>query len=272
MPQSLSAPRLGLSRLAPLALLLLLVAGAVGASAQAGEAAPAPDREKQLRFMWAMAGQESGWDYYARNSASGAFGKYQIMPFNWPAWAHEYLGDRHADQTPWNQERVALRKLRDLHMWLGSWRRVAYWWLTGSSERNEKRWSSYARDYVDNIMALRKQAPAAGWKMPPRTSSKARRGDWRRSGREQRLRLAVGGTAWPVRGLLRDGQVLKVRASRRLPSGERWIQVLTADGRLGWIKQLRTVPARAPAKPKRWRDVVDRGTPLDRRAVRPRPR
>ncbi len=43
--------------------------------------------------MWAMAGQESGWDYYARNASSGAFGKYQIMPFNWPVWADEYLGD-----------------------------------------------------------------------------------------------------------------------------------------------------------------------------------
>ena len=201
MPQ-VPVPGPGPGRLTPLALLLLLVATAVGVSAQPGEAAAVPDREKQLRFMWAMAGQESGWDYHARNSASGAFGKYQIMPFNWPVWAQQYLGDRHADQTPWNQERVAFGKLRGLYQWLGSWRRVAYWWLTGSSERNEKRWSSYARGYVDAIMALRKKAPAEGWEMPPRTSSTARKGDWRRSGREQRLRLAVGGTAWPVRGLL----------------------------------------------------------------------
>jgi hypothetical protein len=272
LPLSSPGPGHGPARLVPLALLVLLVATAVGFAAQPSEAAPAPEREAQLRFMWAMAGQESGWDYYARNSTSGAFGKYQIMPFNWPAWAQKYVGDRHADQTPWNQERVAFGKLRDLYTWLGSWRRVAYWWLTGSSERNEKRWSSYARAYVDNIMALRKKAPAEGWEMPPRTSSKARKGDWRRSGREQRLRQTVGGAAWPKGGLLRDGQVLKVRASRRLGSGERWIQVLTADGRLGWLKQLRTVPAHAPAKPKRWRDVVDRGTSLDRQAVRPRPR
>lgn len=272
MPLRPPAPACGLGRLLSLALLLLLPLTAVAVDAQPSQAGTAPEREAQLRFMWALAGQESGWDYYARNTASGAYGKYQIMPFNWPVWAQKYLGDRHADQTPWNQERVALGKLHDLHQWLGSWRRVAYWWLTGSSERNEKRWSSYARNYVDNIMALRKQAPAEGWEMPPRTSSKARKGDWRRSGREQRLRLAVGGSAWPVRGLLRDGQVLKVRASRRLPSGERWIQVLTADGRMGWLKQLGTVPAHAPAKPKRWRDVADRGSPPDRRVVRPRPR
>ena len=46
-----------------------------------------PSRREQRRFMWAMAGQESGWDYFNRNRASGAYGKYQIMPMNWPSWA-----------------------------------------------------------------------------------------------------------------------------------------------------------------------------------------
>ena len=57
--------------------------------------------------------------------------------------------------------------------------------------------------------------------------------------------------------------------------GERWIRVITADGRLGWLKQLRTVPARVPSSPRRWRDVKDRGGKVvrsDRRMVRPRPR
>ncbi len=272
LPQSLPASMQALRRLVPLALLLALVVTAMGMSARPVAAADAPDRDEQLRFMWAMAGQESGWDYYARNSASGAFGKYQIMPFNWPVWAEEYLGARHADQTPWNQERVAYGKLRDLYGWLGSWKRVAYWWLTGSSEKNEKRWSSYARDYVRNIMALRKEAPSDGGEMPKRTSSRAKKGNWRRSGSEQRLRLSAGGKVWPVRGELRDGQVLKVRDDRKTGSGVRWIKVVTADGRLGWLKQSRTVPARKPSRPKRWRDVVDRGRPVDRELVRPRPR
>ena len=35
--------------------------------------------------------------------------------------------------TPANQEIVAAAKFRALYARLGSWRRVAYWWLTGSS-------------------------------------------------------------------------------------------------------------------------------------------
>jgi hypothetical protein len=38
-------------------------------------------------FMWGLAGEESGWQYYIRNPYSGAFGKYQIMPANWNSWA-----------------------------------------------------------------------------------------------------------------------------------------------------------------------------------------
>jgi hypothetical protein len=234
-----------------------------------------PSRAEQLRFMWAMAGQESGWDYYARNRSSGAFGKYQIMPFNWPAWAETYLGSRQADQTPWNQEVVAYGKLRDLHGWLGSWRRVAYWWLTGSSERRERRWSAYARGYVENIMRQRKRAPRGGGGRPQRTASAASRGDWRIGVGSQRLRLSIAGRAWPTRGRVTDGQVLKVRRARVASTGTRWLRVLTADGRLGWLRQLRTVPARRPARAGRWDGVRDRGTRgrgQDRSLVRPRPR
>ena len=143
-----------------------------------------------------------GLDYYARNASSGAFGKYQIMPFNWPAWAKTYLGDAQADQTPWNQEKVAFGKLRDLYGWLGSWKRVAYWWLTGSSERRERRWSAYARGYVRNIMRLRARAPRDGGIKPARTSSRPGRGDWRRSAIRQRLRVEPGGRAWSRRGVI----------------------------------------------------------------------
>jgi hypothetical protein len=263
--QSIPAPRLLV-----LALVGVLVAVALGTSPRPGIAASPPDRDEQLRFMWAMAGQESGWDYYARNRSSGAFGKYQIMPLNWPVWAEKYLGDRHADQTPYNQERVAYGKLRDLYTWLGSWKRVAYWWLTGSSEKNEKKWSAYAKGYVTNIMRLRTSAPAAQ-KLPPKTSSRASKGDWRRSGAEQKLRLSVAGKAWPERGQIRDGQVLKVAAGKRTSASIWWIRVVTADGRSGWLRQSLTVPAHKPKTPARWSDVKDRGESFDRRQVRPRP-
>jgi hypothetical protein len=262
-------------RLLPMALLALFLASVLGVAAAQPTAAGAPDHREQLRFMWAMAGQESGWDYNARNSSSGAFGKYQIMPFNWPVWADKYLGRAAADQTPYNQEKVAYGKLHDLYRWLGSWKRVAYWWLTGRTDKNEKAWSSYARGYVQNIMQLRKRAPAAGSKMPRKTSSRAEKGDWRRSGDDQKLRLSVGGRPWPKGGAIRDGQVLKVHAAKATNRGERWVQVVTLDGRLGWVKQKRTVPAHKPASPQRWKDIKDRGAKArlsNRKQVRPRPR
>ena|GEM_PF-3310563 len=266
---------LNLRRLLPLTLVALLLAAGLGVASAQRTTAGEPDHRDLVRFMWAMAGQESGWDYYARNSSSGAFGKYQIMPFNWPVWAARYLGDKRADQTPYNQEKVTYGKLRDLYGWLGSWKRVAYWWLTGSSEKNEKRWSSYAKGYVSNIMKLRRRAPAGGAAGPARTSSRPSKGDWRRSAIGQRLHLKVGGNVWPERGQLRDGQVLRVRAVKTTKKGERWVEVVTADGRLGWLRQMRTVPAHKPGSPKRWRDVKDEGDSkyqTGRARVRPRPR
>ena len=238
-----------------------------------GAAAAEPSRREQVAFMWAMAGQESGWDYYARNSSSGAFGRYQIMPFNWPVWAGQYLGDARADQTPWNQEKVAFAKLRDLYRWLGSWKRVAYWWLTGRTDRSEKRWSSYARGYIRNIMALRHQAPADAGEWPLRTSSRPGRGDWRISASQQRLRERAAGRPWRAGGHLADGQVLRIRDT----AGEgriRWLRVVTKDGRLGWLPQARTLPTRRPDRGRAWSDVLERGTggTDHRRAVHPRPR
>jgi hypothetical protein len=158
---------------------------------------------------------------------------------------------------------------------LGSWKRVAYWWLTGRTDKNEKKWSSYARGYVTNIMRLRKKAPSGASALPARTQSRAMRGDWRRSGSTQKLRLRIGGKTWPTGGRVKDGEVLKVSTSKRAANGERWIAVVTADGRLGWLKQWHTVPARRPSTPGRWRDIKERGVKAarrDRSLVRPRPR
>lgn len=106
------------------------------------------------RFLYALGQVESGGSYTARNSTSGAYGKYQIMPASWAAWARVYLGSSTAPQTPTNQEIVAHHKVTALYTWLDAWPTVAHWWLTGSSERNASLWSSYSRSYVDKVMTI----------------------------------------------------------------------------------------------------------------------
>jgi hypothetical protein len=118
----------------------------------------ASDPPGLARFMAAIAHVESGGDYYARNPVSGAYGKYQIMPSSWRAWADRYLGDPNAKPTPANQEFVAAAKFRSLYSSLGAWRRVAYWWLTGSSRTTG--WSTYATHYVSRVMTYYNDGPA----------------------------------------------------------------------------------------------------------------
>ena len=107
-------------------------------------------------FLYALGKIESGGSYTARNATTGAYGKYQILPSNWPTWAKLYIGSSTAPQTPANQETVAHRKVSALYVWLDTWPAVAHWWLTGSSERNPAYWSSYSRTYVDRIIAMMK--------------------------------------------------------------------------------------------------------------------
>ncbi len=135
--------------------------------------------------MWALGQQESGGDYTARNRVSGAYGKYQIMPSNWPAWARQYLGNSKARQTPANQEKVASGKMTSLYRWLGSWKRVAYWWLTGSSRTTG--WSSYAKRYVAKVMRYYREAggkvaapkPSSRWTASERSKAIDYSGTWR---------------------------------------------------------------------------------------------
>jgi hypothetical protein len=110
----------------------------------------ASDPPGLARFMAAIGHVESGGDYTARNASSGAYGKYQIMPASWRAWANRYLGSPSVRPTPANQEVVAGSKFRALYRSLASWRRVAYWWLTGSSRTYG--WSYYATRYVARVM------------------------------------------------------------------------------------------------------------------------
>lgn len=117
---------------------------------------PPPPAGELARFMEALASVESGGRYNARNATSGARGRYQIMPANWPGWARRYLGDAAAD--PWlpaNQDRVARGKLSDLYRWLGRWDRVAAWWLAGGTELatgDPARWPASVKSYVSSVL------------------------------------------------------------------------------------------------------------------------
>jgi hypothetical protein len=150
---------------AGLALVVALGAAVPAAPAFAGEPLRTPRHRPQLRtFMEALAEVESGGRYTARNPSSGAYGRYQIMPFNWPAWARIYLGDRHAKPTPANQDKVAAGRLSNLRNAYGSWDRVAYWWLTGGKGPRSG-WSDYATRYVVKVMTgfrLRIASPDGG--------------------------------------------------------------------------------------------------------------
>ena len=117
----------------------------------------AKDPPGLARLMYALGRAESHGDYAARNDSSGAYGKYQIMPASWRAWAGRYLGDPNAKPSPANQEIVATAKVKALYKGLQAWRRVAYWWLTGSSATGG--WSPFATRYVTRVMNYYEQAP-----------------------------------------------------------------------------------------------------------------
>jgi len=122
-----------------------------------GLVGPAPARAADPpnidRFLAALGAVESNGRYEAVNATSGAYGKYQIMPANWRAWARRYLGDADAPPSPANQEFVARRKVTALYGWLGAWAPVAHWWLTGDGDLNPDNWSDFSRHYVNRILS-----------------------------------------------------------------------------------------------------------------------
>lgn len=97
-------------------------------------------------FMNALATQESGGNASARNSRTGAYGTFQIMPNNWAPWAEEAGLGRNAARTPENQERVARFKMEQYKQQFGTWEAVAVAWYAGPGA---------AKEYVKNPNAPR---------------------------------------------------------------------------------------------------------------------
>lgn len=96
-------------------------------------------------FFAAVAGQESGGNYSAQNGRTGAFGKYQIMPENWPSWAQEAGLSADAPQTPENQEIVAKYKLGQYYDELGPEGALVAWY---AGYQNGERWRDGAQDAI----------------------------------------------------------------------------------------------------------------------------
>ena len=78
----------------------------------------------------AIGGQESGGNYNAKNGRTGASGKYQILPDNWPRWSQEAGLPAGAEMTPENQEIVARFKLKQYYDKYGA-RGAAIAWYGG---------------------------------------------------------------------------------------------------------------------------------------------
>jgi len=198
-------------------------------------------------FMTGLACTESGGRFDAVNAHSGAHGKYQIMPRNWVAWSGRYLGNRWALPTPRNQEFVGRSRISELYEKRGSWRRVAYWWLTGSGEGNQALWSDRASGYVDRVMSTATRAAHPSFKetvaqrcfpvtfSDPKVRTEPFPRVWVTGGRVN-VRLGPGYENRSV-DYVRAGMKLSVLAKGSDPRGEAWLKVGLADGRTGWIKR-----------------------------------
>ena len=86
-----------------------------------------------------IAAQESGGNYGAINSSSGALGKYQIMPGNIAGWSQKYMGATWTPQQflgdPYKQEALAKAVLSDYYTKWGA-RGAASAWYSGNPALN----------------------------------------------------------------------------------------------------------------------------------------
>jgi hypothetical protein len=107
-------------------------------------------------FLHALAKTESGGRYNARNSTTGAYGKYQILPSNWASYAKRWLGDANAKPTPENQDKLAERAFAHYYKkYDGDWAKMAAAWHAGvaGSAGGPSTWGPKTRHYVATVMA-----------------------------------------------------------------------------------------------------------------------
>lgn len=203
-------------------------------------------------LMTGLACIESGGGFTAVNRTSGAYGKYQIMPRNWPSWAGRYMRDRWAGPTPRNQEFVARARISELFELRGSWRRVAYWWLTGDGEPDPTRWSPKALGYVNRVMAVavRAASPDTAQKVPEACFPRQFIEPTIRTEPRPRVRVKAGqiyvrtapGYENRAMKVVGQGLSLPVLQKGRDARGKLWLRVGLQDGRTGWVASWFTEP------------------------------
>ena len=239
---------------------LSLVVAAVLAlgSAMAGSQGTLAARRIDLHeFMTGLACVESSGKFTAVNERSGAIGKYQIMPRNWPAWSARYLRDRWAQPTPRNQEFVARERVKALYELHGSWRLVAKWWRTGNAEADESLWTQASRNYVDRVMRW------ARWAATPRLMHLVPDACFPKDIRDPEIRSEPWPRAWVKGGriyvrqgagvehrafdVIKRGTRLAVLGSGIDAHGQPWLRVGLRDGSVGWVSAWYTTTVRPQA-------------------------
>ena len=103
--------------------------GGSGGSSTPAKPKPVPITVRQ--FMDAISQQESGGNYDITNPDSGAHGRFQIMPENWPSWSVEAGLPAGSAPTAANQDRVAEFKMQQYFNQYGNWADVASVWYSG---------------------------------------------------------------------------------------------------------------------------------------------
>lgn len=119
------------------------------------------------RFVNAISGQESGGNYGAVNSSSGAMGRYQIMPGNVSAWSRRILGKtltrKQFLSSPALQDRIAQTMLRNYVKKYGYSGAAAAWYggegvaKNWKSKRNPEGSYPSIYNYVQQIMRRMKR-------------------------------------------------------------------------------------------------------------------
>jgi hypothetical protein len=116
----------------------------------------ATDKE---RFIWAEGQQESGGNYKAVNSSSGALGRWQIMPGNLPGWARQsglrVVSPRYFLALPESQDKMVWKILGGYFDTYGP-RGAASVWYSGQPDWHAQYGNPPVYQYVNDVMAIYK--------------------------------------------------------------------------------------------------------------------